>query len=280
VTVGYVRRSWGNFTVTDNRAVVPEDFDTFQLTAPADSRLPGGGNYVVTAYDVKLAKFGQTDNFVTFARNYGKQTERYNGVDFTVDARLRRGFTASGGFTTGRKATNNCEVVAKLPEMITGGIRQPREFCNLQTPFLTQLKGLATYTFPRFGVQLAGTFQSKPTVGQNFPSIASESLAANWVVGNSVVSPSLNRNLSGVTVATVNIVKPGTLYGQRLNQIDLRVAKIVRFEQRRLNVSLDFYNIFNSNGIESYQQIFGPSWLAPLGIIPGRFAKLGLQFDF
>ena len=280
VTVGYVRRSWGNFTVTDNRAVVPEDFDTFQLTAPADSRLPGGGNYVVTAYDVKLAKFGQTDNFVTFARNYGKQTERYNGVDFTVDARLRRGFTASGGFTTGRKATNNCEVVAKLPEMITGGIRQPREFCNLQTPFLTQLKGLATYTFPRFGVQLAGTFQSKPTVGQNFPSIASESLAANWVVGNSVVSPSLNRNLSGVTVATVNIVKPGTLYGQRLNQIDLRVAKIVRFEQRRLNVSLDFYNIFNSNGIESYQQIFGLSWLAPLGIIPARFAKLGLQFDF
>ena len=153
-------------------------------------------------------------------------------------------------------------------------------FCNLQTPFLTQLKGLATYTFPRFGIQFAGTFQSKPTVGQNFPSIASESLAANWVVGNSVVSPLLGRNLSGVTVATVNIVKPGTLYGQRLNQVDLRVAKIVRFEHRRLNVSLDFYNIFNSNAIESYQQVFGPSWLAPLGIIPERFAKLGLQFDF
>ena len=276
-----MHRTSGHFTVTDNRSVGSEDFDTFKLTAPSDSRLPGGGNYTVTAYDVKSAKFGQVDNFVTFARNYGNQTEHYNGVDFTVDARLRRGLTASGGFTTGRKATDNCEIAPKLPEMLTvAGTRQPLEFCSLQTPFLTQLKGLATYTLPRFGVQLAGTFQSKPTVGQNFPGIATESLAANWVVANSAVFLLLGRNLSGVTVATVNIVKPGTLYGQRLNQVDFRVAKIVRFEQRRMNLSLDFYNIFNSNAIESYQQTFGPSWLSPLGIIPARFAKLGAQFDF
>jgi hypothetical protein len=280
VTLGYVRRVWGNLTVTDNRAVSPQDFDSFKLAAPSDSRLPGGGGYAMTVYDVKLDRFGQVDNFVTFARNYGNQTETYNGVDFNVDARLRQGLTASGGFTTGRKATNNCEIVAKLPESLVGGIRQPSEFCDLQTPFLTQLKGLATYSLPWFGLQLAGTFQSKPTVGQNFPGIASESLAANWVVGNPAVFPLLGRNLSGAAVTTVNIVKPGTLYGERLNQVDLRVAKIVRFEQRRMNVSLDLYNIFNSNAIETYQQTFGTSWLAPLGIVPARFAKLGVQFDF
>ena len=59
-----------------------------------------------------------------------------------------------------------------------------------------------------------------------------------------------------------------------------RCFPLGRFEQRRLNLSLDFYNIFNSNAIESYQQTFGPSWLSPLGIIPARFAKLGAQFDF
>src|SRR6266571_2688899 len=36
VTVGYVRRTWGNLTVTDNRAVTAADFDTFSLTAPND----------------------------------------------------------------------------------------------------------------------------------------------------------------------------------------------------------------------------------------------------
>ncbi|MBI2150180.1 MAG: TonB-dependent receptor, partial [Acidobacteria bacterium] len=40
VNVGYIRRVWGNFTVTDNRAVGAQDFDRFDLTAPADSRLP------------------------------------------------------------------------------------------------------------------------------------------------------------------------------------------------------------------------------------------------
>src|SRR5262245_51414747 len=136
VTVGYVRRTWGNLTVTDNRAVTAADFDTFTLTAPNNSRLPNGGNYGVTVYDVQPTKFGQTDNFVTFARNYGEQTDRYNGVDVNVDARLFHGIMLIGGFTTGRKSTNNCDVISKVPEILNAGpVRLPREFCNLQTPF-------------------------------------------------------------------------------------------------------------------------------------------------
>jgi hypothetical protein len=293
VTVGYVRRVWGNFFVVHNRAVAPEDFDTFTLTAPSDPRLPGGGGYVVTAYDVKPAKFGQTDNFVTSASTYGQQMEHYNAVDVNVDARLRR-FTVIGGLTTGRKAANDCDIVAKVPEVLLGTptgpnatapspnlTRRPREFCDLQSPFLTQIKGLTMYTIPRVDVEVAGTFQSKPTVGANFPSIANESLAANWVVSNALILPSLGRPLAGnAPVTTVNIVKPGALYGSRLNQFDVRVAKAVPLERRRLNISLDVYNLFNSSTADSYQQTFGTSWLAPLSILPARFAKLGVQFDF
>jgi hypothetical protein len=283
LTVGYVRRTWGNLTVTHNRAVTAADFETFTLTAPNDPRLPGGGGYAMTVYDVKQAKFGLTDNFVTFAGNYGNQTENYNGLDVTLDARLHNdSVIVMGGLTTGRKATNNCDVVTKIPEVLTvAGIRQPREFCDLQTPFLTQIKGLASYTVPRVNLQFSGTFQSKPTVGQNFPSIASESLAANWVVSSAQVTPSLGRGLAGgIPVTTINIVKPGVLYGDRLNQFDVRVAKIVRWEQRRISVSVDVYNVFNTSVADSYQQTFGTSWLTPLTIIPARFARIGAQFDF
>ena len=293
VTVGYVRRVWGNFFAIDNRAVGPEDFDTFTLTAPSLPRLPGGGGYTVTAYDVKPAKFGLVDNFVTFARNYGDQMEHYNAIDVNVDARLRR-FTLVGGLSTGRKSANDCDIVAKLPEMLLTTptapnatapspvpTRRAREFCDLQTPFLTHIKGLTTYTVPRLDIQVAGTFQSKPTVGQNFPSIASESFAGNWVITNTQVAPSLFRNLAGnAAVTTVNIVKPGVLYYPRLNQFDVRVAKMVPFERRRLNISVDIYNVLNSSVGDQYQQTFGSSWLTPLSIIPGRFAKLGVQFDF
>ena len=262
--------------------MTPADYDQYCITAPADSRLPGGGSYGVTVYDVQPAKFGQTDNFVTFAHNYGNQTERYNGVDVNVDARLFHGITVVGGLTTGRKSTNNCDVISKLPEILNASpVRQPREFCNLETPFLTQIKGLARYRIPRANLDLSGTFQSKPTIGQNFPGIASESLAANWVVSSAQVAASLGRSLAGTTpVAIVNIVRPGTLYGERLNQFDVRLAKILPFESRRVTISVDVYNLFNTNVAEAYQQTFGASWLAPLTIIPARFARIGAEFSF
>lgn len=137
-------------------------------------------------------------------------------------------------------------------------MRQPREFCSLQPPFLTQIKGLASFTVPRVNLQVSGTFQSKPTVGQNFPGIASESLVANRVVG----SAQAGRPLSGVAITTVNIVKPGTLYGDRLNQFDLRVARGVSFERGRVNLAVDIYNLFNTSVADSYQQTFGTSWLS------------------
>jgi hypothetical protein len=280
VSVGYVRRVWGNWTVTHNRATAATDYDPFTLTAPLDPRLPHGGGYTLTGVDVNPNKFGQTDNFVTFASNYGTQIEHYNGVDVNVNAKLHS-LTVIGGITTGRKILNNCDIVAKVPEVQLGGFQQPREFCNLQTPFLSQIKGLATYTLPKVNLEVAGTFQSKPTVGQNFPSIGSESLAANWLVANATIQPTLGRPLAGGNQFTfVNIVKPGTLYGDRINQVDLRVAKRLRWEQKRLNIALDFYNVFNSNVTDSFTQTYGTTWLAPLSILPARFAKLGVQFDF
>ena len=39
VEFGYSRRSWGNFTFTDNRAVGPADFDQYRFTVPTQPEL-------------------------------------------------------------------------------------------------------------------------------------------------------------------------------------------------------------------------------------------------
>ena len=66
---------------------------------------------------------------------------------------------------------------------------------------------------------MAATFQSKP----------GPMLAANYAAPNSVVAQSLGRNLSGNAAnVTVNLVPPGTMYGDRVNELDLRVAKVLR----------------------------------------------------
>ena len=43
VDVGYFRRIWKNFRVTDDLSVAATDYQTFSMIVPTDPRLPGGG---------------------------------------------------------------------------------------------------------------------------------------------------------------------------------------------------------------------------------------------
>jgi hypothetical protein len=95
----------------------------------------------------------------------------------------------------------------------------------------------------------------------------------------------LNRAFAGVggQTVTVNLVEPGTLYGDRVNQIDLRVAKILRFGRTRTNVGVDIYNIGNVNPVLTYNQAYNPAttaWLTPNSVLQPRFFKISAQVDF
>src|SRR5947208_605357 len=61
------------------------------------------------------------------------------------------------------------------------------------------------------------------------------------------------------TRLTVNIVEPGTLYGDRVNEFDARIAKIIKFGRTRTNIGFDLYNLLNSSAILSYNQAFSPA---------------------
>jgi len=78
----------------------------------------------------------------------------------------------------------------------------------------------------------------------------------------------------------VNIVEPGTMYGERLNQLDVRFAKILVLGGGRTSLNLDLYNAFNVSTVLTQNNTYGPSWLQPNGIFPARFAKVSWQFDF
>ena len=60
----------------------------------------------------------------------------------------------------------------------------------------------------------------------------------------------------GLAQQAVNLLAPGAVYGDRINVMDLRVAKVLRFGGKRLNVGLDLYNLFNANPPTAYETVF------------------------
>ena len=121
---------------------------------------------------------------------------------------------------------------------------------------------------PRVDVQVSGTYQSIP----------GPQILANYIATNALVQPSLGRPLSGnAPNVTVNLVEPGTMYGDRLNQVDFRFAKILRFNRSKLALNLDLYNAFNSSAILTLNNNFA-TWQQPLTIVQARFAKISVQY--
>jgi hypothetical protein len=313
VDVAFFRRWFGNFTATDNLAVGPSDFRSFDITTPVDSRLPGGGGQTIVGFNDLASVAAQTATAVNrsvFADDLNaNQIDHWNGVDINVNARLRNGLLLQGGTSTGRRSTNNCGVVAALPETLGNN---PTSFCDQVEPFRTQVKGVAAYTLPRYGslpsalativenIQLAGTFQSIPgdamTATYSMPQVEFQS-ALSTLSTQPACTGQVAVGLCNANTKTVALFSPVERYDERQNQLDLRVGRILRFGRTRTSLNLDVFNVTNANTVLSRNNSFSKTpgynattgvginnsvntlW-APTSLLQARFYKLSATFDF
>jgi hypothetical protein len=71
------------------------------------------------------------------------------------------------------------------------------------------------------------------------------------------------------------------MYGDRLNQVDFRIAKTVTFAQgRRIQGIVDVYNLFNGSAVITQNNTYGSAWLRPTQILQARLVKFGFQLEF
>ena len=280
--VGYTRRWLQNFTVTDNLLQRASDYTEFSITAPSDPRLPGGGGYVISGlYNANPNVSALSDDYRTYAPNYGKISQVYNGLDINLNARLRSGVQLQAGTSTGQRVTDYCEVRTLLPEQ-SGGFSTGSEVpaysptnpnCHHAPGITTRMTAAGTYVIPRIDVLFSATFQSQPGI----------ELSANYNVPNAVAAASLGRPLSNnAQFVTVDLLKPGEVRADRDNRLDFRVGKILRFGNRRANLALDVYNLLNLDTVLTYNETFVPggNWLVPTSVLTARTAKITVQYDF
>ena len=276
LSVGYYRTSFRNFTVDDNRAVGPSDYEPYSILVPTDSRLPNSGQVLTGLFDITpAARVRPRDTFRTLLKILGGDRKQvYDGFDFGIDTRLGGGRLLHGGVSFGRNAAENCFVVDS-PQQARPG------FCDHAAPWWDQtgqVKVAGIYPLP-WDVSLSATYQNLATFGVG----ATKSFAND----DPTIVATLGRELSGssASVALIpcigrNCSTAGSRFDDRINQFDFRVIKSFDMGGARLQGIVDVYNLFNSSAVISQNGTFGGSWLLPLVIMDARMAKFGLQLDW
>jgi Carboxypeptidase regulatory-like domain len=276
MTFGYYHRDYHRLFYSDNLALSPSDWTPIQITNPLDGS-------PLTVYSLARDKVGAID---IVDKNSDTNSRVYNGFELSFNARLPHGANAFGGLTTDRTVANNCQpyVGANIYHTTLGttAASNPNAeiYCDqtqLSIPFRTQFKLSGNYPMP-YGVELSGTFQSYPGF-QNYGSGAGGSAAAPWLDVQYKISPKVVPGLNQ-SAETVPLIAPGTKYLDRLNQLDVRLAKKFPLGSGNWQLQLDIFNVLNASTAVATNQTFGSSLDQPTQILLGRLLSIGAQFHF
>jgi len=227
------------------------------------------------------------NNVVTLASNFGKASESYNGDDAHLVARLPRGITVTGGWNIGNSISllstwpgvttsksNQCVLVNSPEDLHYQVLSGVATGCESGNPYQNLVKVNGSVPLP-WGLQAAAVYQSIP--GPNYGAI--------YTATNAQIAPTLGRSLSGgVQTVQVDLLQPLSQYfDYRINQLDVRMSKIIRSGGRKLQLNFDIYNAMNGSyalWTNNNYGTNGATWQRPTSTFDARLVKFGAQFDF
>jgi len=300
VYAGYFRRWFGNFLVTDDQNHTANDYDQYSITPGAIPAVPAtaggaalpGNLYTTGFFNQKLGTLPAANNIIGLSDTFfpgSNMIDHWNGFDISLDMRLPRGIIFRGGTSTGRQVTDMCDIVdpanagrfgsrSPLVEILaTAG--QPLSACHVEQNWLTQIKFQGSYTVPKVDVSIGAGYSNTPGIelALNYSDLNSD-------IARPVAQGGLGRLPFGAVSAnattTLSLIPPQTQYYTRLNQLDLRFAKILRYHGTRATASLDLYNVFNQDMVTNASFAYPANWLAPSAVLAPRLMKVSLTYDF
>jgi hypothetical protein len=248
VSVSYNERSFHNIIWTDNLAIAHSDYTL--LTVPD----PRGNGELLPVYNLDRAKLGLVNELDD---NSASNTRVYRGVDVSFNLRLSNGGSFFGGTSTGHVIIGTCEV--DDPNNL--------RFCDqgdYGIPFATSFKLAGNYPLP-YGIRVGASFQSTPGSDRGI----------TYQVTRTQV-PTLTQ-----TSVNVRLNEPGTLFNDRVNQVDLNLSRNFRINGNvDVRPEVSIFNLLNANPVTNVTNTWGPALDRVNAILDPRLVRMGLTIRF
>jgi hypothetical protein len=286
-------------------------FGFFTAVAPSHPGLPGGGGYVIRGLSNANPGLPLSPGSAVTILDDLSYVSNFVDTNFVwrgIDKWGLRGLRVNGGTTTGRAVRDLCYSPTGSTNTEGPDVRQhdgTPPSCNPHTRWETNLRGTAAYTIPKVDVLVSTVFQKRMGPERSANHSFSKDVVT-WEPGSlaRATAPCPAGATAGqvgcftpqgatitATGYTVNMLNPGELYGPGYTIFDLKLGKNLRFANKRLNVGVDIYNLFNNDQVIVYQDNFDTvdnpatpnvveQWGQATTLLSPRFVRLSVQFDF
>ena len=281
VNAGWFHRTFHNLPRQTNTLQSFSDYTLVNVVSPLDGS-------IIPMYNVSRTALTRINNVVS---TDDSQREWYNGYEVSFNARLPHAASLFGGMTSERMLWTLCNEQSNPNNLLYCDAR------NSNIPFRTQLKLSGSYPLP-YGVQISASFQSLPGYLQGtsipsptaLPSVTTPAgLGTVWSISPITRYPAncpgpctpdalVIPNMSAATL-NVPLVPPGTDFADRVNQVDISLAKWFQLGKTRVQGQFDIFNALNRSDVLSVRTLnyLTASYQQPSSVLQGRILRIGMQ---
>jgi hypothetical protein len=103
---------------------------------------------------------------------------------------------------------------------------------------------------------------------------------SNFRKNTSLTRRTIAPGLTQTTVTVMPLNEPGTVFLDRVNQVDFAVSRDFRFGKMMVRPQFDFFNAFNSNAVTQVNTSYGPSLLQPQSILNPRLIRFNVRVSY
>lgn len=228
----------------------------------------GPGGTVQNPRPTTATLFNLNREFVGIANNVRSNQDyldtTYHGVEFTATKRFSSRWQMQGGFTLGRNR---------------GGVA-PGAASDLNDPNNTQFPTGIIGNDSLTALRLSGSYEvwGGVTVAGSFISNTGYPYVSTFVMTRAQAAQ------QGIALTratqTIQLSRRGEERYDRVNMLDLRFSRPIRFGSRSIAPQIDIFNILNSATQTTNTLAVGASYLAPVEILAPRIARIGFVLNF